>query len=106
MKPYSEFGFALLLGAMLLAIHFFLGWQVVVLAAGFSALWFAIAMVLLARPPGIPEFVSERPGSDEQFVVRKDVVPRLPLLARLRLALAVSCGCCLLIWLTLSLFAR
>ncbi len=105
MKAYSEFGFALLFAGMLTGIHFFLGWRVVVFAAGFSSIWFVIALVLLTRPPGIPEFVQEARGRDEQYVIRKEVMPLLPWIDRLRLALGVACGCCLLIWITLTWFA-
>lgn len=104
MKAYSEFGFALLFAGMLAGMQFFLGWRVVLFAAGFSALWFVIALVLLTRPPGMPEFVQEAAGSDEQYVVRREVMPQLPWIDRLRLALGVACGCCLLIWITLTWF--
>ncbi len=106
MKAYSELIFACLLVGMLIAIDQFLGRRVAVFAASFSAIWFVIAMVLLSRPPGIPEFVSEQVGSDEQHVIRKDVIPRLPIGRRVRLSLSVACGACLLIWLTLVLLAR
>ncbi len=106
MRRYSGLGFVLLLGAMLLAIDAFLGWRVVAVAAGFSGIWFAISMVLLSRPPGIPEFTSEQQGSDDQFVVRRDLIPPLPLMARFQLSLGVACGTCLLIWVTLGMLAR
>lgn len=105
MKRYSELGFLLLLVAMLAGIHTYLGWRVALFAGGLSVVWFVIAMVLLTRPPGIPEFVPERPGSDEQYVVRRDVTLDLPWLDRLRLALGVANGCCLLVWVTLVLLA-
>jgi hypothetical protein len=106
MKKYSTTGFVLLLTAMLAAIWHFLTWRVVVVAGGFSAIWFSISMILLARPPGFPEFVSEESGSDEQYVVRRDVLPRLPLAERFQLSLGVACGTCLLIWITLVMLAR
>ena len=106
LKAYSEIGFTLLFGGMLLGIYTYLGWRVVIFTAGFSFIWFSIAMILLTRPPGIPEFVQEKPGSDEQYVVRREVIPRLPLLERLRLSLGVACGCCLLIWVTLVWLGR
>lgn len=103
MKAYSGIALILLFVMMLLAIDLFLGRRVVILALSFSGLWFAIAFVLLSRPPGIPEFVAEELGSDEQYVVRRDLVPQVPLRDRFRLSLTVACGSCLLIWLTLSL---
>lgn len=106
MNKYSTVGFGLLLTAMLIAIWHFLTWRVAVVAAGFSAIWFSISMILLARPPGVPEFVSEEPGSDEQYVVRRDVLPRLPFAERLQLSMGVACGTCLLIWITLFMLAR
>ncbi|MEZ6135315.1 MAG: hypothetical protein R3C53_10435 [Pirellulaceae bacterium] len=106
MKAYAEFGFLLLLGGMLLAIWHFLGPGVLALATLFSAIWFVISMVLLTRPPGIPEFIPERPGSDEQYVVRRDIFPKLTVTERLRLSLGVACGSCLLVWLTLAVLAR
>lgn len=106
MKKYSAIGFSFLLAAMLAAMWHFLTWRVAAVAAGFSTLWFSISMVLLTRPPGIPEFISEEPGSDEQFVVRRDVLPRLPLSERFQLSLGVACGTCLLIWVTLVMLAR
>ena len=105
MKRYSEYLLVGLLVGLLLAIYWFLGQRVLMLAGGFAAMWFVIAVILLSRPPGVPEFVSEQPGSDEQYVIRKDVVPRLPWLDRIRLALSVSCGCCLLLWISLVLLA-
>lgn len=103
MNARTEMGFAILLVAMLGTIAWFLGWKVAVFAGGFAALWFAIAMVLLHRPPGVPEFVAEENDPDEQYVVRRDVIPRLPMLERIRWSLCAACGSCLLIWLTLTL---
>ena len=106
MKANSGVAIGCLWLGMLLAILYLLGPRVVCLAAGFSALWFTISFVLLSRPPAIPEFVSERPGSDEQYVIRRDVMPQVPLPDRFRWSLTVACGSCLLLWLTLSLLAR
>ncbi len=106
MKVNSGLGLLIFFFAMLIAMDRWLGHRAVVLAGGFSALWFVIAFVLLTRPPGIPEFLPEKPGSDEQYVVRRDVLPKVSLPERLRLSLTVACGSCLLILLTLVLLAR
>ena len=105
MKAYSEYALSVLLLAMLAAIDWFLGHGVLMLASTMAAIWFVIALVLLSRPPGIPEFVSEETGSDEQYVVRKDVIPKLPWPERLRLSLSVACGSCFLIWVSLAMLA-
>ncbi|MCA9126127.1 MAG: hypothetical protein KDB22_03540 [Planctomycetales bacterium] len=102
-KPWAELGFALLLIAMLIGMDQMLGRPVMWLGAVFAALWFGIAMILLLRPPGVPEFVTDQSDPDEHYVIRRDVAPRLPLLQRLRWSLCVACGSCLLIWLTLTL---
>jgi hypothetical protein len=91
---------------MLTAIYCFIGQRASLLAAGLAAIWFTIALVLLTRPPGLPEFVSEEPGSDEQYVIRRDVLPKLPLTQRFSLAMTVACGACLLLWLSLTILAR
>ncbi|MEO8268766.1 MAG: hypothetical protein ABI557_03535 [Aureliella sp.] len=106
MKNYQALPLILFFLAMLAAMDIMLGHRVVAFATSFSALWFVIAFVLLTRPPGIPEFVSEQHGSDEQFVVRRDIIPPVPLPERLRLSLTVACGSCLLIWLSLGLLGR
>ncbi len=106
MKYIRGMGLTIFLAAMLFAMDRMLGRQVAYFAICFSALWFVIAFVLLTRPPGVPEFVSRETGSDEQYVVRRDLIPLLPLAERLRHALTVACGSCLLIWLSLSLMAR
>lgn len=105
MKRFASAGLALLLLAMLLAIYQYMGIRVFYVASFFAALWFSISMILLARPPGMPEFVTEEPGSDEQYVVRRDVVPKLPLADRFQLSLAVACGSCFLVWTTLVALA-
>lgn len=97
--------------AMLLAMDQFLGHRVALFAVCFSALWFAISFVLLTRPPGIPEFTTQDPTEfdawgDDQFVVRRDVIPKVALAERLRLSLTVACGSCMLIWLTLTMLAH
>ena len=65
MKRFAEIGLLLVLIGLHVCVDQFLGRRVLVFAAGLSAIWFFIAMVLLARPPGIPEFVSDEVGSDE-----------------------------------------
>ncbi len=97
--------------AMLVAMDQFLGHRVAIFTACFSGLWFVIAFVLLTRPPGIPEFTTQDPTAmdiwgDEQYVVRRDVLPRVSLAERLRYSLTVACGSCVLIWLTLTLLGR
>ncbi len=84
-------------------MNHFLGPRVVGLASALAGTWFIIILVLLSRPPGVPEFVSEDAGPDEQHVIRKDVIPKLPMLARIRLALGVACAACLVVWLSLGL---
>lgn len=106
MKSYSEVWLGSLLAAILIATYMFISPRVCAFASGLAALWFFISFVLLTRPPGIPEFVSDEVGSDEQHVIRKDVIPKLPWLDRLRLSLGVACGSCLLLWLSLFLLAR
>lgn len=106
MKNYQALWLLLFFVVMLTAIDVMLGHRVAVFATCFSGLWFTIAFVLLTRPPGVPEFVSEQPGSDEQYVVRRELMPSVPLPERLRLSLTVACGSCLLIWLSLSLLTN
>lgn len=103
MKKYPMLPLILFYGAMLAAMYAMLGPRVAAFSACFSALWFVIAFVLLTRPPGIPEFVSERSGGDDQYVIRRDIIPLLSLPERLKLSLTVACGSCLLIWLSLGL---
>ncbi len=87
---------------MLIAMHQWLGPQVALFAVVLGVTWFAIVMVLSSRPPGIPEFVSDEVDADEQHVIRRDVIPKLPWNQRLRLSLSTACGACLLLWLTLT----
>lgn len=103
MKAYLEFALALLWIGMLLAIDQFLGRRVGWFAVGLSATWFGIALILASRPPGIPELVSDEVGSDEQHILRRDILPKLPWPQRVRLALSVACGSCLLLWLSLAI---
>jgi hypothetical protein len=106
MKRHIEIFLLLLLIGLLSAIYFYLGHRVALMAGILSGIWFVITVVLLSRPPGIPEFVSDEVGSDEQHVVRKDVIPKLPWQERIRLALSVACGSSLLLWLSLAVLAK
>lgn len=106
MRAYSEYWLVLLFLAMVGGIYYFLGWRVALFAFVLSTLWFGIIFILATRPPGIPEFVSDEVGSDEQHVVRRDVLPKLPVMDRLRLALAAACGSSFLLWITLALLGR
>lgn len=106
MNKYSEFLLVVLLVGMLAAIDFFMGHRVLIFAGSLAAIWFVIAVVLLSRPPGIPEFVSDEVGSDEQHVIRRDVIPKLSWPERIRLSLSVACGSCLLLWISLVLLGR
>lgn len=80
-----------------------LGWR----QAGFSAtvaiLWFIIAMVLLARPPAVPEVDHSESVSVAPIVTRKDLLPVLPMKLRLRISLAIANGVYLAIWMILGL---
>ncbi|QDV27258.1 hypothetical protein [Aureliella helgolandensis] len=105
MNAKTEVGCGILWIGLLAAIYSYMGERVFTLATCFSLLWFTIAMVLLYRPPAVPEFVSEQGDPDEQFVIRRDVLPRLPWLERLRWSMCVASGSCLLIWLSLVLLA-
>ncbi len=105
MKNYRSLGLCVFYVGMLVAMEQLLGPRVAYLAICFSGLWFLISLVLLSRPPGIPEFVSEKAGSDEQYIVRRDVLPPVPWPERIQLSLTVACGSSLLIWLSLSLLA-
>ncbi|MFK7737763.1 MAG: hypothetical protein AB8B50_17145 [Pirellulaceae bacterium] len=106
MKRYSEYFLALLLAGILAAIYTWMGIRVFNFALGLAAVWFVISIVLLSRPPGIPEFVSDQSDPDEQHITRKDVIPTLGILDRVRLSLSVACGACLLLWLSLVLLAK
>ena len=106
MKAFSEYILAVALIGIVAAIFYFLGHRVAIFASCLAAIWFFIIFVLLSRPPGIPEFVSEEIGSDEQYVVRKDVIPKLPFLDRIRMALAAACGASLILWVSLALLGR
>lgn len=105
LKSYSQYLLCLCLLGQLVAMYLLLGPRVCLVASVMGVLWFGISLVLLTRPPGIPEFVTDEVGSDEQHVVRNDVIPTLLLIDRIRLALGVACGASLVIWLTVVLLA-
>jgi hypothetical protein len=105
-KRFSEYFLALSLAGILAAIHYFMGSRVFNFALGLAVVWFVISMVLLSRPPGIPEFVSDQSDPDEQQVTRKDVIPTLGILDRVRLSFSVAFGACLLLWMSLVLLAN
>ncbi|MEM7473577.1 MAG: hypothetical protein AAF483_01155 [Planctomycetota bacterium] len=106
MKAYSEYLLLAALIGILAAMYFLLGHRVAIFSACLSIVWFFIIFVLMSRPPGIPEFVSDEVGSDEQHVIRKDVIPKFGLIDRLRLALAAACGASLILWVTLVVLGR
>jgi hypothetical protein len=89
------------LAAMVTGIGVSLGWRHAGIGLVFSVIWFIIAMVLLARPPGIPQVTQHRSDSDLPMVSRKDSFPILPKARRLRIALSVACGVCLVFWMML-----
>ncbi len=66
------------LAAILIAVDQFLGRRVLIFASGFAAL----------------------------LILRRDLLPTVPLADRLHLSLTVACGACLLLWLTLGGLGR
>lgn len=101
MSRFAELALIAVLLGLFGMLAFFLGPRVLAFGAGLSLTWFVIALILLSRPPGVPEFVSDEVGSDEQHVVRKDVLPVMPLRQRIQLSLSVACGACFLLWISL-----
>ena len=98
---------SILLLSMLVAIERYMGWRVALLAGIFAAIWFLISMILLARPPRVPEFLpADEAGPDEQMVVSRQVIPRLPLADRYRLSMSLACGVCFLVWMTLGALGK
>lgn len=106
MKYYRCLGLCGLYLVMLIAMEQSLGSRVAYLALCFSSLWFVISLVLLSRPPAIPEFVPDRLGSDEHTIERRELMPPVPWPERIQLSLTVACGSSLLIWLSLILLAK
>lgn len=92
--------------AILVTIDQFLGRRVLIFASGFAGLWFTISFVLLSRPPAVPEFQSDSAGKNKRLVLRRDLLPIVPVVERLHLSLTVACGACLLLWLTLGGLGR
>ncbi len=90
---------------MMAAIDAYLGRGPMVYAGILAGVWFLIVVVLLTRPPAIPRLLGDEAGGDEPLVGRSDMIPVLPWGQRVRLALGAACGCVLLFWLTLTLFA-
>lgn len=105
MKPFSALLLLACLVAQAAAIYLWISPRACLVACIFAILWFLISLVLLTRPPGIPEFVSDEVGSDEQYVIRKDVVPKLAWSERFRLALGVACGACLVVGVSMVVLA-
>lgn len=106
MKYFVEIALIILVATILVAINHWFGRQVLALAAVLGGVWFIIATILLTRPPGIPEFISQEANADEQFVARNDVIPKLPWQQRIRYALCVAGTACLLLWLSIALMGR
>ena len=96
-----ELSLAGFLIAILLGLVYFFNWRVGLFASVFAVAWLFVSLILLVRPPGIPEIMQDKLFSDEQFVKRKDVIPVFPLQVRLRIGLAAACAACLLIWVSL-----
>ncbi len=108
-SPAKKFALAITLVALvaiLIAIDLVLGRRVLYFAGGFAALWFAISFVLLSRPPAVPEFQSERATGQKRLILRRDILPIVPIAERLHLSLTVACGACLLLWITLGGLGR
>lgn len=104
MKFLTEFFLTVLLVALLTALYAFMGERVAVFGGVLAFTWFCIAFVLMTRPPGMPELISEE-GSDEQRIGRKDLFEPLAVRDRIKIALGVACGACFLLWITLFFLA-
>jgi len=102
MKRWTEVLLGLLLLASLLGIGWSLGWRQASIGLVFSLIWFIISLVLLTKPPGVPEIVRRDTVGDLPIVRRIDPFPVLPGATRLRISLCVACGVCLLTWVTLG----
>ena len=102
MKRSLEAILGLVLLASMVGIGWTLGWRQALLGLVFSTIWFIISLVLLTRPPGIPEIVRHETSSDMPAVIRTDPIPILPTRARVRISLCIACGICLLTWVTLG----
>jgi len=93
-------GLALL--AMLVGIGWTLGWRQASIGLVFSLIWFIIALVLLSRPPGIPEITEHDTTGNLPMVKRTDPLPVVPGAMRMRISLCVACCVCLFVWMTLG----
>lgn len=102
MRQGIEAVLGLALVATMFGIGWTLGWRQALLGLVFSTIWFMISLVLLTRPPGIPEIVRHDTSSDMPAVKRTDPIPILPPRARVRISLCIACGICLLTWATLG----
>ncbi|GIW99625.1 MAG: hypothetical protein KatS3mg111_2958 [Pirellulaceae bacterium] len=102
----TDLWLAVLLFGLLGAIDTFLGRRPLALGVTLAMLWFFIALILLTRPPALPELRRSVDHDDDTYVLRRDVIPRLPWGDRLRLSTGVACGCLLLYWVTLTFFAN
>jgi len=102
MKRIKEIFLSLFLLASLVGIGWSLGWRQASLGLVFALIWFIISLVLLTKPPGIPEIVRHDTVSDLPIVRRTDPFPVLPVPTRLRISLCVACGVCLLTWVALG----
>lgn len=102
MKRLLEVGLGLILLAMLLGIGWTIGWRQAAIGLVFSVIWFIIALVLLSKPPGIPEISDQDTSSNLPMIKRTDPLPVLPGATRLRISLCVACGVCLFLWMALG----
>ena len=79
------------------------GWRQAGFSASLALLWFVIAMVLLVRPPAVPEVNHSQSDNAGPIVTRNDLLPVLPTKLRLRISLVVANGVFMAIWLILGL---
>ncbi|HAC91479.1 MAG TPA: hypothetical protein DCF63_12750 [Planctomycetaceae bacterium] len=86
-----------------LVMGFSVGWRQAGFSASLAFLWFVIAMVLLARPPAVPEVNHSQSENAGPIVTRNDLLPVLPKKQRLRISLVVANGVFMSIWLILGL---
>lgn len=101
MKWAFETALVFVLLATVLGIGVTLGWRQAWIGSLFSTIWFVISMVLLARPPGIPQVTAQSVDSDLPVVSRKESLPVLPAARRLRISLGVACVISLVFWMLL-----
>jgi predicted MFS family arabinose efflux permease len=101
MKRSLELALVLGLAATILGIGVTLGWRQAWIGFVFSAIWFIIAMILLTRPPGIPQVTPQSVESDLPAISRKESLPVLPRSHRVRISLSIACGISLVFWVML-----